>query len=99
MLWRWPSLKNLEKVLGKVLVNCVIVINPAMLVISGGLGIAIYDLIRPYIKTELSNHLLEPFTRQLKNRAFGPGDFCYRCRLSGHVRLACPFGLFIRSAR
>ncbi len=58
--------KEFGEILGKVLVNCVVVINPAMLVISGGLGIAIYDLIRPHIKTELSKYLLEPFTKHLK---------------------------------
>lgn len=54
------------RLLGKVLVNCIVVINPGMIVISGGLGNAIFDIIRPYIEMELSTHLLNQFTDNLK---------------------------------
>ena len=52
--------------LGSVLVNCIVVTNPEKIVISGGLGKAIFDIARPYIEKEISHRLLNAFIDPLQ---------------------------------
>jgi glucokinase len=59
-------LAEISKIIGMVLSAYLVFVSPQRVVIGGGLGLAIFDLIMPDLRRELQNRVPEDYTQELK---------------------------------